>query len=591
MLSSWLLNSVRRSHTQSFQIPTNLAKSLYSIHYASTAKTQSGSPAFDHTTDVLVVGSGAAGLTAALRSRFRGLDTLVIEKSDKFGGTSSYSGSSVWIPNNHLQPQHGIVDSLEAGATYIDALVKDAGPASSPERRAAYLQQSPQMAKFLEEQGFRWIIDAPYPDYHSLEPGACTSSRSITAARFDLNELRPELRKLLRTPADWQPVMSSVEARNLFRMGSSLGTFAKAVRVAVFRTLWDMVRGRKPSVMGVSLIAQLLNLNVRAGSQLWLDSGLADLITNNAGEVLGATVQKDGRSIRIRAQRGVMLAAGGFARNPTMRKQYLRQPTNETWSVTAQADTGDAITAGINIGAEVALMQYGWWMPCLFDNGKPAMDVYARSFPHSIIVDQSGRRYFNESKCYVDSGNEMLSRNSDSPAIHSWLIIDSRHRKKYMLGRLLPGITPKSAINSGFLHKAASLSDLATQIGVNEDQLKQTVKRFNGFAESGVDKDFRRGENPYDNVFSDPKYKPNPNLGTIAKPPYYAVKIYPGDIGTKGGLLTDEYGRVVNKEGNFIKGLYAAGNTTASVFGSKYPGPGGTLGPAMTFGYIAAEQM
>ncbi|KAM5353591.1 hypothetical protein ACJ41O_000241 [Fusarium nematophilum] len=599
MSSSLLLTVARRRPMSSFQKASSmlityeykLLKSPSSGRYASAARLQSKSPPFDYTTDVLVVGSGAAALTAALRSRTRGLETLVVEKSDKLGGTTAYSGGGVWVPCNHLQPQHGIKDSPEDAATYLNAIVKEGSPVSNPERRAAYIQHSPRMAKFLEDQGFKWVLDNPYPDYHSLEPGACTTSRSLGAGLFDLNNLTREWRQKLGTPPDWQPVMSTVEARSLFRLGSSMRDFIKGTQVAVFRTLWNMVRGKRSVRMGVSLVAQLLHLNLRSGTRVWVGSGLAEILTNSAGEVIGAVVQQGGSKTTVRAERGVILAAGGFSRNPAMREEFLRQPSNDRWSATVPEDNGDAIRAGINVGADVALMEHAWWMPCFLDNGRPAIDVYARSMPHSIIVDQSGRRYFNESECYCDAGDHMLSRNSQTPAIHSWLIIDSRHRKKYMLGRLLPGITPKSAIESGFLHKAVSLGDLAANIGVDGYQLEETVRRFNGFAEKGIDEDFHRGLNPYNKVFSDPSHKPNSNLGTIERPPYYAVKVYPGDIGTKGGLLTDKYARVMKKDGTYIKGLYAAGNTTASVFGSRYPGSGGTLGPGMTFGYVAAEKM
>ncbi|RTE78488.1 hypothetical protein BHE90_007029 [Fusarium euwallaceae] len=245
----------------------------------------------------------------------------------------------------------------------------------------------------------------------------------------------------------------------------------------------------------------------------------------------------------------------------------------------------------MDVGADIALMKHAWWMPCLMDNGKPILDIYSRSFPHSIIIDQSGRCYFNESECYCDAGSNMLARNGETLSIYSWLIIDSRHCRKYMLGQLLPGLTPKSSITSGFLYKDLTLSGLANQIGVDEHQLQEIVDRFNKFALDGVDQDFQRGLNPYNKTFSDLSHGPNPNLGTIERGPFYAVKIYPGDIGTKGGLVTDERARVLNKHGQPIKGLYATGNTTASVFGNRYPGSGGTLGPGMTFGYIAATDM
>ncbi|KAI8663975.1 FAD-binding-2 domain-containing protein [Fusarium keratoplasticum] len=583
-----LVTSASRHTTQTLR----LLKSQYLRHHRyASAITDAKASSFDHVTDVLVVGSGAAALTAAARSRSLQMDTLVVEKTDKIGGTTSYSGGGVWVPCNHLQAQNGISDSPRDAETYINSIVKEGAPASTPARRAAYLEFSPEMAKFLDDQGFKWNLDLPYPDYHALEPGASVTSRSISPAPFDLRTLSNKWQSHLRTPTDWQPVMTSVEARSLFRFGASIGDFLKAVQLVALRPLWAIMRGKKLVAAGVGLIAQLLHINLCLGTQFWTDAGLDRLLMTPAGDVVGALIERDGKLLRVQAKRGVILAAGGFSRNPEMRERFLQQPTQAEWSLTAPEDKGDAIRAATDVGADMALMKHAWWMPCLMDNGKPMLDVYARSFPHSIIVDQSGRRYFNESECYCDAGNNMLARNGEMPSIHSWEILDSRHRRRYMLGRLLPGFTPRKSIMSRFLYKDSSLSGLAKQIGVDEHQLQETVERFNKFALDGVDQDFQRGLNPYNKMFSDPSHGPNPNLGTIEKGPFYAVKIYPGDIGTKGGLVTDERARVLNKQGQLIKGLYATGNTTASVFGSRYPGSGGTLGPGMTFGYVAATDM
>ncbi|RSL77902.1 hypothetical protein CEP51_008655 [Fusarium floridanum] len=475
------------------------------------------------------------------------METLVIEKTDKIGGTTAYSGGGVWVPCNHLQAQQGISDSPQDAATYINAIVKEGAPASTPARRAAYLEFSPKMAQFLHEQGFEWNLDLPYPDYHALEPGASLTSRSISPAPFDLKTLSGNWQSQLRRPTDWRPVVTSVEARSPLRLGASIGDFIKTAQLAVLRPLWAMMRGKKLAATGLALVARLLHTNLCLGTKFWTDAGLNQLLTSPAGDVVGALVERDGKVLKVQAKRGVILAAGGFARNPEMREQYLQKPTQTEWSLTAPEDRGDAIRAAMDVGADIALMKHAWWMPCLIDNGKPMLDVYARSFPHSIIVDQSGRRYFNESECYCDAGSNMLARNGETPSIHSWLILDSRHRRKYMLGQLLPGLTPRSSITSGFLYKGSTLGGLANPIGVDEHQLQETVNRFNKFALDGVDQDFRRGLNPYNKTFSDPSHRPNPNLGTIERGPFYAVKIYPGDIGTKGGLVTDERARVLNR--------------------------------------------
>ncbi|KAJ3460773.1 hypothetical protein MRS44_011640 [Fusarium solani] len=519
------------------------------------------------------------------------MDTLVIEKTDKIGGTTCYSGGGVWVPCNHLQAQNGISDSSRDAATYINSIIKEGAPASTPARRAAYLEFSPKMVKFLHDQRFKWNLDLPYPDYHALEPGASVTSRSISPAPFDLRTLSNKWQSRLRKPTDCQPVMTTVEARSLFRFGASIGDFLKAVQLVALRPLWAMIRGKKLDAAGVGLIAQLLHINLYLGSQFWTDAVFKQLLTSPNGDVVGALIERDDKVIRIQAKRGVILAAGGFPRNPEMRERFLQKPTHVEWSLTAPEDKGDAIRAALDVEADIALMKHAWWMPCFVENGEPMLDGYVRSFRHSITVNQSERRYFNESERYCDAGNNMFARNGETPSIHSWVILDSRHRRRYMLGRLLPGFTPRKSITSGFLYKDSSLSGLAKQIGVDEHQLQETVDRFNKFARNGVDQDFHRGLNPYNKMFSDPSHEPNPNLGTIEKGPFYATKIYPGDIGRKGGLVTDERARVLNKQGQLIKGLYEAGNTTASVFGSRYPGSGGALGPGMTFGYVAATDM
>ncbi|KAH8752221.1 FAD binding domain-containing protein [Diaporthe sp. PMI_573] len=303
------------------------------------------------------------------------MDTLVVEKTSKLGGTTAYSGGGVWVPCNHLQPQHGIYDSPQDAATYIDSIVKETTPASTPARRAAYLEHSPKMAKFLDDQGFKWNLDLPYPDYHALEPGASLTSRSISPAQFDLRNLNAAWRSRLRTPVDWQPVMSAVESRVLFRFGASIGGFLKAVQLVVLRPLRTLIRGEKPFAAGVGLVAQLLHTNLGLGTQIWTNAGLNQLLTTPTGKVVGALIERDGEILRFQAKRGVVLAAGGFSRSPEMRKQYLQKPTDAGWSLTAPEDKGDGIKAGMDVGADITLMKHAWWMPCFMDNGKPVLDV------------------------------------------------------------------------------------------------------------------------------------------------------------------------------------------------------------------------
>ena len=244
----------------------------------------------------------------------------------------------------------------------------------------------------------------------------------------------------------------------------------------------------------------------------------------------------------------------------------------------------------MQLGADMALLDDAWWGPATVKNdGTRLFLLSERSVPHTIIVDQQGNRYFNESESYIDAGHAMLERNKKIPAIHSWMILDARHRKRFMFNTAMPYMTPKEWVKDGFFIKASSIEDLAQQCNIPYDQLKNTIDRFNRFVDTGIDEDFGRGNSKYDNYYGDPTYS-NPNLGKIDKAPFWALKVYPGDLGTKGGFVTNEYGQVL-KDGLPIEGLYATGNATASVMGRTYPGAGSTLGPTMAFGYAAAKHI
>ncbi|MBW2713326.1 MAG: FAD-binding protein, partial [Deltaproteobacteria bacterium] len=299
--------------------------------------------------------------------------------------------------------------------------------------------------------------------------------------------------------------------------------------------------------------------------------------------------EKEGRSIAIRAKKGVLLAAGGFAQNASMREEFLPKPVSTKWTSAAEGNTGDAIRMGMKIGAAVDLMDDAWWGPAIMKPGDPPLFLLVeRSYPGSIIVNSAGRRFTNEASSYIDVVHRMYECNrKDGVTIPAHFIMDQRFRNNYLLGLLSPGYTPKKLIENGYIKKADTLRALAGEVGVDPDGLVATVERFNAFARSGKDLDYGRGDSAYDRSYADPSVKPNPSLAPIEKPPFYSVDVYPGDLGTKGGLVTNELAQVLREDGSIIDGLYAAGNTAASVMGNTYPGGGGTLGPAMTFGYIA----
>ncbi|KEF54113.1 uncharacterized protein A1O9_09908 [Exophiala aquamarina CBS 119918] len=555
----------------------------------STSQTTLRTKDFDKVSDVIIVGSGAGGLTAALRAKFRGLEPLIVEKTPKIGGTSVYSGGVLWIPNNHVSTAAGLEDSAEKALTYLEALTPSNTRSSTRERKLAYINEGPKMVKFLEEIGFKWHASRGYSDYHCLEPGSTPFGRGVEGQVFNLKKLG-DWRQLMRLPEEPTPAIHTEQVPHLYRMGSSLKDFRKAswfMATTALRFLF----GQSPGTFGKSLIGQLLYLNKQQGTEIWRGSGLIELITSGNGTVIGVLVERDGKKVKLGARHGVLLSAGGFGKNSAMREQFQKKGRNTQWSIAAPGDQGDAITAGQKVGAAVDMMDQAWWMPVIMMGETPVFDLSVRSFPHSIIVDGNGMRYVNESQCYNDFGNIMNKHNETTSAVPSWIILDQNHRNKYMLARFPPRQTPKWALENGSVYKDDSIAGLAKQININAGNLEKTISRFNGFAVNGIDEDFKRGLNPYENFYGDPKHGPNPNLGTISKPPFYAVRIYPGDLGTKGGLLTDESARVLKEDGKPILGLYAAGNVTASIMGTRYAGPGATLGPAVLFSYIAMDDI
>jgi 3-oxosteroid 1-dehydrogenase len=545
---------------------------------------------FDAETDVIIVGSGAAGLTAALRCHDQSLRTILVEKTAKIGGTSALSGGGMWIPNNPFIKEQGNDDSIVKTLTYMHHCIGEAGPAASHERRRAFVENAPRMLNFLTRLGFRARASGSYPNYHPDLPGG-DIPRCIESVVFNARKLGSwydRVRKLARP----YPAVYTDEASRLFRAATSPSNLLYALRVLGGRDFGRKLLGQIPVTMGPALVCQLLHMNLQRNTQIWLDTPLTKLLIED-GAVVGAIFQREGRTMRVRATRGVILVAGGFARNVSMRQQHQENPITAEWTSAQEGDMGEAICLAQQVNAQVALMDDAWWGPTLVNpaNGQRFFAIYERSLPHSIIVDSAGQRFMNEAQSYTEAGHETYKRHREVSSIPAWMILDHNHRRRYPLADMNPGRTPKSAIDSGFVHKADSIAELATKIGVDSNGLEQTVLRFNEMARRGKDEDFGRGGNVYDQFFADDLVKPNGSLGAIARAPFYAVKVWPGDLGTKGGLLTDEAARVISTFGLPIPGLYAAGNSTASVMGRSYPGPGSTLAPALTFSYIAVNHI
>jgi 3-oxosteroid 1-dehydrogenase len=540
------------------------------------------------TVDVLVVGAGGAGMTAAIAAADRGLDVLLVEKSDYFGGNTARSGGGVWVPGNYALKAAGVEDTPEAAKQYLDAIVGDEVPKP---RRDTYIDRGPEMMDFVRDRTpvrFAWVPE--YSDYHPEAPGGRPGGRSVEPVPIDARIIGEEISRL-HPPYSKAPANMVVTQANFRWLSLGIRTArGPLTMLKVFlRRFVAIVLGRKMYGMGNALMIGLRKGLQDAGVPLWYGAPLTDLVIED-DRVVGAKVEREGRPVTVRANRGVVLCSGGFEFNLEMRQKHQPAPITTEWSTGAPSNTGDGILAGIAAGSATALLDDAWWGPTIPLPRGAWFCLAERNLPGSIMVNGAGRRFMNEALPYVEAVHEIYAGEATGiPHVPAWMVIDQRYRNRYLFAGLGPRQPfPGHWLKSGVVVRSSTLAGLAEKIGVPADALEETVERFNGFAASGVDEDFHRGESAYDQYYSDPTVKPNPSLHTIDQPPFYAVKIVPGDLGTKGGLVTDERARVLRPDGSVITGLYAAGNTSAAVMGHTYAGPGATIGPAMTFGYLAA---
>ena len=545
---------------------------------------------WDSTVDLVIVGSGGGGMVAALAAADAGASALVLEKQERIGGSTAMSGGIVWVPNNPVLRAAGIADSYEDAMVHFEAVVGDVGPASSTERRHAFLTAGPEMIAFLQEGGLRFTYCRGYSDYYSSAKGGHEVGRGIEPVPFDGRALGPWLQKL--QPGLAQSLGLAVmtnEARSLSNYNRSAGAFTVSARV-VLRTYAARLRRQTLLTNGASLIAQMMNVALARGVPIWTETPLENLIVEN-GRVVGVRTVCDGTPVHVRARQGVLLAAGGFAHNPEMRQQYGGdQPNRARWSIANPGDTGEALQAAMALGAKTDLMDEAWWLPSPRTGrfGQSTLDQ-ARQRPRTIYVDAAGRRFVNESNSYMEVGKAMYARDKTSRAVPCWLIFDDRYRKRYAHQRSRPGRFPRTLLESGMLKQAWTLNDLAHMCDIDAAGLSETVERFNQNAVQGIDPDYGRGESAYNRALGDPSPRVHPCLGPIDEPPYYAVQVVPGDIGTCGGLVTNEHAQVVDDDDRVIPGLYATGNGTATVMGRHYLGPGASIANTMVFGYLAAR--
>jgi 3-oxosteroid 1-dehydrogenase len=557
---------------------------------------------WDEEVDVIVVGSGAGGMTAALCAAGEGLKALVIEKSEYYGGTSAVSGGGIWIPCNDDIEKNGGQDSYEAALGYVKLLTEGEVPES---RIEAYLQNAPEMVRHLARRfGVRFRGVPLYPDYYPDKPGGLDGHRSMEPVEFnaallgeDFDRQRPPFKG---TQVLGRLSMNQVEAHILFTKGKGwIGLILKMMLRYWLDLGWRFKTKRdRRMTLGQALVGQLRYALKTQQVPLWLHTGLTELIEEN-GRVTGVIAEREGQRLRLRARRGVVLASGGFESNQQMREQYLPHPTRAEWTGAPPINHGDGIRAGQALGASLGFMNLVWGSPTVHVPGASSQTTLfvERAMPRCLIVNAKGRRFVNEAAAYPDVVTAMYADDAKGHgAVPAWFIFDAQFRKKYPAGLFLPAqMQPDSALPKDWLDKvyyrADTLAALAQKIGVDAQGLAATVERFNAHAVKGEDPDFGKGQTVIDRYYSDPQNHPNPCLGPLTDAPFYAIRLDPGEIGTKGGLVTDAQARVLREDGSVIPGLYATGNCSAAVMGKTYAGAGSTLGPAMTFAYLAARDL
>jgi 3-oxosteroid 1-dehydrogenase len=504
------------------------------------------SQTWDATYDFVVVGSGGGAMTAAYTAARLGLSTLIVEKTDRLGGTSAYSGGACWLPGSDVQQRAGLPDSVESARAYLTAVIPDI----DPDKLEAFLAGSPELVGFLESDehiGFEWI---PFPEYYAAK-GRVGFGRSIQPTNLPAAELGDRL-ELVRPPVE----------RDREGLGQS---------------------GKRLSG-GQALIGRLLIAATATGNATVRTETSMDELVVEDGRVVGIGATAPEGRVHIGARRGVLLAAGGFEHNPELRAKHGVPGTSEWSMAPAGTNVGEPMLAAQAIGAASANMSEGWFCPGLaMPDGRGSFTLGFRS---GFMVDSTGRRYANESLAYDRFGREMAK---DPARIPSYYVFDSRE------GGRLPAIAmpegdPAHHLEAGTWVRADTVEELAELIGVPAGNLAKTVETFNGYAEAGVDEDFHRGEDEYDSFFA-PGEGPNKCLTPLDQPPFYAARFVLSDLGTKGGVVTDVDGRALREDGSAIAGLFVSSNTSASMAGAYYPAPGVPLGTAMVFAYRAVRRI
>jgi succinate dehydrogenase/fumarate reductase flavoprotein subunit len=552
---------------------------------------------WDLETDLLVIGSGAAGMTAALVGALEGLKTILCEKSDMVGGTTATSAGTVWIPGSRQSRAAGVPDSVEQARTYLAAIL---GEDADDERLDAYLATGPSVLDYLEQRTSVAFIPPPvHPDYHAL-PGAALGGRALGAVPFDGRKLGKEFARVRPPRREFLVLGGMMVGKNdipaLLYPFRSWENFTNAARLLV-RQARDRINHRRGTrlIMGNALVARLLYSLNQLAVEIRYHSRLSELIADG-GRIVGAVFKTADGDIAIRANRGIVLATGGIGWSNGLRGRLFPKAARR-YSLSPESNTGDGILAGERAHGAIDedIRSPALWMP---SSVMQQPDGHVSLFPHIMLdrakpgliaVNSSGRRFVNEANSYHDFVAAMLASQATDPDIPSYLVCDRSFIRDYGLGLIHPGTSDLTRfIRSGYLVSGDTLAELAKQIGVDGDALTETIERHNRFAETGIDEDFGRGTSELNRFNGDPVNKPNPCMRGIGPGPYFAVAVWPSDLASSAGLRTDRNGHVLTSARLPIPGLYAVGNDASSIFRGTYPGPGTMIGPAMVFAWRAA---
>ena len=549
--------------------------------------------------DVVVIGSGTSGMMASIRAHDRGLSAIVLEKSRFYGGTSARSGGNMWVPTNHLM---GAEDSPDKAMAYMHSITRGT---VAEDLLGAYLEHGPAMLRYLEDIGVPQKMIGT-PDYAGTLPGAMTG-RSTAPVAMDAALLGDELRHMRMPHPMWRVFgRYAMDQDDLGILGLRLpGWKRRAAQLALRYWLdvpWRLKTKRdRRLTFGNALIGGLRLAMMKRQIPLVRNVALTRLMTQD-DVVHGAVVARNGNEAEVIARQAVVLAGGGFEHNPVLRAQYLSFAPGTASSWATDTNTGDALLAGQALGAGVEFMGEGFWVPGMTlpaEDGSGS-DIYTAVFrnAHSLAVNRAGDRFVDEAASYDDFGNAMVAdHDKTGQNLPCWYIFDAQYRAAYACGGLLPSLLmPDWRVPATwwdqYVYRANRPEELAAKIGLDPVKFVATLRRFNDQVARGHDPDFGRGDTEFDRVMGgDPRIGPNPSLGSVDKPPYYAVPVHLCDLGTKGGLTIDDKAGVVKPDGSRIPGLYAVGLSAASIFGAAYPGGGSSIGPANAFAFAAANDI